>query len=92
MARKNRAKKPGLFDAPRYGWKNVQEVERHDSIIVAQQEVKVVSVRQDGGVWWVSAIDPETDTKMEQFYHSHDSLYVQLKQDPEALRGKRGEQ
>jgi hypothetical protein len=29
---------------------------------------------------------------MEQFYHSHDSLYVQLKQDPEALRGKRGEQ
>jgi hypothetical protein len=61
MARKNRAKKPGLFDAPRYGWKNVQEVERHDSIIVAQQEVKVVSVRQDGGVWWVSAIDPETE-------------------------------
>lgn len=46
-----------------------------------QQEVKILSIRQDEGVWWISYVDPETSKKTEQFYNAQDSIYVQLKQD-----------
>jgi hypothetical protein len=82
--KKKLADQQALFDAPGYGWKSVQQIERHDMMVVSQQEVKILGIRQDGGVWWVSYIDPETDVKTEQFYNAQDFIYVRLKAEMES--------
>jgi hypothetical protein len=83
-----RAKKKGtdaqpLVQSPQYGWKSVQAARRQDVMVVGQQDVQILSIRQEGGVWWVGYLDPETHAKTEQLYHAQDSLYVRLKENEE---------
>ncbi|SRR6266567_1565484 len=88
-AKKNRAQQHMLFDAPRYGWKSVQEVARGDLMVVAGEDASILGICQDGGFWVVSYVDPDTRAKTEQFYNAQDSIYVQLKQDREDRHGER---
>ncbi len=67
-----------LFDAPRYGWKSVQEVKRGDSIVVAEQETLVTVVRQQDGCWWVNYTHPRTGVKTEELYTANDFVFMRL--------------
>ena len=64
--------------ATSYGWKRVQQVKRGDLIVIADQEVKVLTVKQDREIWWISFTDPTTGSKREQFYSSGDSVYSRI--------------
>lgn len=80
-AKKIRNGQQPLFDGPRYDWKSVREVERGDSIVVAEQETLVLGMRQHEGSWFVSYIHPRTGTKTEEFYTANDFLYMRLPQE-----------
>src|SRR6266513_2460816 len=88
-AKRKQAEQHILFDAPRYGWKSIQEVARGDLMVVAGEDAPILSIRQDEGFWVVSYVDPDTRAKTEQFYHAQDSLYVRLKKGREDLHGER---
>ncbi len=68
-----------LFAAPttRYGWKSIQQVKRSEIIIVEQQKVKILAIRQDGDYWLASYIDPVTEKKTEQLYNATDFVYAE---------------
>ena len=82
-AKKKRDGKPPLFNGPYYEWKSVREVERGDSIVVAQLETLVLGVRQQEGSWWISYSHPRTGTKVEEIYTANDFLYMRLQQEGE---------
>lgn len=59
-----------------YLWIPVTQLERNDSIVMADQEYRVQNVEQKDGEWLVSLVNPETRLKAEQFYNAHDYVYV----------------
>lgn len=81
--KKSASQQTSLFDGPRYGWRSVREVERGDSIVVAEQETLVLGVRQHEGSWWMSYTYPRTGTKTEEFYTATDFVYMRLPQEAE---------
>lgn len=77
MTKENNSQ-PQLFVAPetQYGWKSIQQVKRGEIIIVEQQEVKILTMRQDGDYWLTSYTDPTSDKKVEQLYNATDFVYM----------------
>ncbi|GCE08526.1 hypothetical protein [Dictyobacter aurantiacus] len=61
-----------------YTWRNVRSVARDNVIIIMQQEVRVLGVRQDSDDVFVSYTDPSTGTKTEQLFNLTDYVYLKL--------------
>ena len=59
-----------------YGWKSIQQVQRGEIIVVEQQDVKILGMKQDGDYWLASYNDPITDKKTEQLYTATDFVYA----------------
>jgi len=77
MTKENNSQ-PQLFVAPEtlYSWKSIQQIKRGEIIIVEQQEVKILTTRQDGDYWLASYTDPTNDKKIEQLYNATDFVYT----------------
>lgn len=61
-----------------YAWRNVRSVTRDSIIIVMQQEVRVLGVRQDSDDVFLSYTDPVSGTKTEQLFNLADYVYLKL--------------
>ncbi len=59
-----------------YGWKSIQQVQRGEIIVVEQEDVKILGVKQEGDYWLASYTDPITDKKTEQLYTATDFVYA----------------
>lgn len=61
-----------------YAWRNVRSVARDNVIIIMQQEVRVLGVRQDNDDVFISYTDPTSGTKTEQLFNLTDYVYLKL--------------
>jgi hypothetical protein len=61
-----------------FGWKSVLQAKRGDIIVVMNEEVKLLNVRQSGDELILVYNDPVTNNRVEQLYRAHDSIYCRL--------------
>jgi len=61
--------------------RGVWEVKRGDTIVIAELETLVQSVREHEGNWYISYTHPKTGVKTEEFYTPNASVYMQLPQE-----------
>jgi hypothetical protein len=82
LAKQESAQQQQLFaqsqPQTRYGWKSITKIQRGEIIVVMEQEVKILGLKEDNDSWTVSYTDPTTGKKTEQIYNAIDSVYAKL--------------
>jgi hypothetical protein len=74
---KERAQQPALLTpGDVYLWIPVRLLERNDTIVVANVEVKVQNMEHRDSEWHVTYLDPITRSRTEQLYNGHDQVYI----------------
>ncbi|GHO90572.1 hypothetical protein KSF_006200 [Reticulibacter mediterranei] len=74
---KEQAKQPVLLTpSDEYLWIPVKSLERNDTIVIADVEVKVQNIEHRDSEWHVTYLDSTTRSRTEQLYNGHDQVYV----------------
>lgn len=59
-----------------YLWIPIKLLERNDTVVIADVEVKVQNMEHRDSEWHVTYLDPTTRSRTEQLYNGHDQVYV----------------
>ena len=80
MARQEKTQQQHLFTETQaqYGWKSITDVQKGDTIVIIDQELKVLGMKTEENTWFLSYTDPETNKKVEQLYNANDFVYTRI--------------
>lgn len=65
-----------LTPGDEYLWISIRLLERNDTIVTADIEVKVQNIEHRDDEWRATYLDPTTRSRTEQLYNGHDQVYV----------------